>query len=59
MNRLIREFDHENPGLRKKLNKCLIQELRLYTKIGFPESLTNLANIINIRLIKIIVEDGE
>lgn len=57
MNRTIREFDREHPGIRKKLNKVLSTELKLYIKIGWPECLTNLANIINIRLIKIIVED--
>ena len=59
MNHLIRDFDREHPGIRKKLNKILSRELKLYIKIGFPDGITNLANIINMRLIKIIVEDGD
>ena len=58
LNRTIRDFDRDHPRLRTKLNKCLSSDLKLYTKIGFPECLTNLSNLIVMKMVKIIVEDG-
>ena len=57
MNRTIREYDQAHPDLRQKLNKCLSNDLKLYTKIGFPEGLANLSNLIVMKMVKIIVED--
>ena len=59
MNRIVREFDREHPGLRSKLNKVLSKEIKLYNKIGWPKCITNQANLIVMRMVKIIVEDGE
>ena len=59
MNRLIREFSIAHPNLRQKLNKYLNAELKLRIKIGFPPDISNYVNVLNMKLIKIIVEDGD
>ena len=57
MNRIIREFDGDHPGVRQKVSKALTKELKLYIKIGFPSDITNFSNLLTRRLIKIIIEE--
>lgn len=57
MNRIIREFDRDHPGVRAKAAKYLTKELRLRIKIGFPPAINNFSNLLTSKLLKIIIED--